>query len=65
MTKRTKFSNRGWPERSNSVKNTSRNSSLFLESGIYPRKGFITTVFIKMAKLSRSGKFVDFFNKLT
>jgi len=64
MARRAKSSNHDWPERSNSVRNTSRNSSL-LESGIYPRKGFIITVFAKIVKLSRSGKLIDFFDKLT
>jgi hypothetical protein len=59
-----KSSYRGWPKYSTSLRNALRNSSLFLES-MYPRKGFIITVFTKIAKLSQSGKDVNFFDKLT
>jgi hypothetical protein len=60
MLRSMKSSDHDWPERSNSSRNASRNSSFFLESGIYPRKGVIITVFTKIAKPSRSEKGVVF-----
>lgn len=65
MLKSMKSSNCGWPKYFTSLRNALRNSSLFLESEIYPRKGFIITVFTKIAKLSQSGKDVNFFDKST
>lgn len=51
MLRSVKSSDHARSERSYSFRNVSRNSSFLLELEMYPRKGFIITVFKKIAKL--------------